>query len=155
MKKKIAIAAAAFAAIAGITAYVVWFVQDKDDVQVANVNPCSVDVSALIVKDPEMLLKTDEDITRAVFTNYFDKYKSVPECPQAGIKNHNLASIATTTRDGNHILAEITFDLEPIDLEKTEWKTPEATIDGTWVKGKKGTLSIQKYEEENSYFLVL
>lgn len=155
MKKKIVLASAILAALIGIAIYAIWFRETPPGDTTAQANPCSVDVGALIVRDPEMLLKTDEEIARAVFTNYFDKYKSVPGCPQAGIKNHNLASIATTTRDGNHLLAEISFDLEPVDMEKTEWKTPEATIEGGWVRNKKGTLSIQKYEGENSYFLVL
>ncbi len=108
---------------------------------------------ALIVKDPDGLLKTDEEIARAVFANYFDGYKNIPDCATAGIKNHYLASVGTTTRESDHIIAEITFDLEPVSIEETEWDTPETTVEAGWIRGKKGTLSIQKAED--TWYLVL
>lgn len=153
MKKKVIIAAAALVAIIGITAVTIWYMQSPEDGQTAQNTTCAVDITALIIKDDKETLKTDEDIVRALFANYFDGYKKIPDCTTAGIKNHNLTSVGKITRENDHIFADIVFDLEPISITETEWDTPETTVEGGWIKGKKGTLSIQKAED--TWYLVL
>jgi len=152
MKKKIITTTASIAVLIGIAAGI-WFLQRGDDGQVAQNTTCAVDVNSLLLKDAEGLLKTDEEIVRAIFSHYFDGYKQIPDCPTAGIKNHRIASVGKITREDDHILAEIVFDLEPLSLDETEWDTPETAVEDGWIRGKKGTLSIQK--SEDVYYLVL
>ena len=117
-------------------------------------DPCSVDISAIILDDPEGLLSSQEDVARAMFDNYFEEYTKIPNCPEAGINGYNLVSISNVQdlQEG-HFTADIIFDLQPISMEETEWITEEATIDGNWIRGKEGTLSIMR--TEGGYFLVV
>jgi hypothetical protein len=155
MKKNILIGSAIV--ILGVAGYFgATFLQDKmaASALVARQKACAVDINAIVLKDEKKALKTDRQIVEAVFNHYFEAYKAIPDCPTAGISEYRLAEIGKIETKGTNILADITFELKPISLDKTEWATPEATTtpDG-WVKGKKGMLSIQK--NKDSYTLNL
>jgi hypothetical protein len=160
-KKKVIITLALLTALVGlawggtlIAQKGVEFVKARKDTAIAeSKKACAVDINAIVLADPEATLKTDRQIVEAVFNHYFDAYKAIPECDAAGIIAHRLAEIGTVKNDNGHILADITFELQPISMEKTEWATPETRKDGVWIKEKKGTLSIQK--SKDSYYLVL
>ncbi|MFA6158748.1 MAG: hypothetical protein WC763_03970 [Candidatus Paceibacterota bacterium] len=155
MNKKKIISIAALAVLVAAGAYGLTLIQKKATVDQSEVakNDCAVDISAVILKEATSTLKTNDEIVTAVFNHYFDAYKLIPKCAKAGLLDHKLTSIGTTTNKNGHISADIVFELKPLSMESTAWATPETTKDGLWIKNKKGTLSIQKTDD--SYFLVI
>ncbi len=154
MKKNIIIGSAIV--ILGVAGYFgARFIQDKmaASALVAQQRACAVDINSIVLKDEEKKLTTDRQIVEAVFNHYFEAYKAIPDCPTAGISEYRLAEIGKIETKGANILADITFELKPISLEKTEWATPETIKADGWVKEKKGMLSIQK--NKDSYNLNL
>lgn len=145
MKKKIIIISVIVIAVAALVYGAVMLKNRSASADLAeSQKKCAVDINAIVLQDPENALKTDKAIVEAVFAHYFEAYKAIPDCIAAGIKNYRLAEVGTIKAEGASILADIVFELEPVSIDGTEWKTPEATVEGGWIKGKQGMLSIQK-----------
>jgi len=118
-------------------------------------NPCNIDVHALILPDLEDKLKTERQITQAMFDHYFSYYKDTPLCLSSSLKSSKLVSIGEIKRDDpGHFIADIVFDLEPTSMDKTNWISPESsTTTAGWIKNKKGTLSIRT--ASSTHYLII
>ncbi len=107
---------------------------------------CAIDIHAIILEDKAEQFKTPEQITRAMFDHYFSFYKQIPKCPTDGLADYKIQSvgkITTISELPKAFTAEIVFDLKPLSMDKTLWKSAEATTSSDWILGKKGTLSIR------------
>jgi len=107
---------------------------------------CAIEITSLILEDKDNQYETPEEITRAMFDHYFSFYKQIPECPTDALEDYSLTDVGEITiipELPKAFTAEITFDLKPLSMEEAMWKSPEATVDGDWIRGKKGILSIR------------
>lgn len=157
MKKPlIALSAIAAIAIAGYGIYRGSVVPEAPNAssEEETTDPCALNIEYAMVEDAARALETDEEVARAVFDHFMEGYEMIPaECPMS-LKGSELASIREIERlDDRRFVASITFDVEPASLEGTDWVTPEARVDGTWLRDKQGSLSI--YQSDTHHCLVV
>lgn len=120
------------------------------------VNPCSIDIRATIYAHPATSTPlTHSQVARVMFEQFFSVYKNMPDCTNSALADFKLVSVGLSEDRVGGFTIPVTFDLKPLDMAKSGWAStsPEARIDGEWIRGKKGVLSIS--QADNLYQLVI
>jgi len=113
-------------------------------------SPCAIDIRSTIYQHASTSAPlTDLEAARVVFNNYFSVYKTMPDCGKSALSDFKLVSLGTVTPREGGFTVPIVFDLKPLSMTETAWasSSPEAKIDGGWIRGKKGVLSITRVND--------
>ena len=119
-------------------------------------NPCSIDIRTTIYEHASTSAPlTRSQVARVMFEQFFSAYKNMPDCANSALADFELLSVGTSEDRVGGFTVPITFDLKPLDMVKSSWasSSPEAKIDGEWIRGKKGVLSIT--QSNNLYQLII
>jgi len=121
-------------------------------------NPCLIDLTATVYKVATSSAPlTEVQAADAVFNHFFSAYKNMPDCADSALEDFKIISIGTSTplAEPNRYTIPLTIDIKPLSMTETKWasSSPEAVVDGEWIRGKKIVLSI--WHHENIYQLIV
>lgn len=137
-------------------ALIAWGLSMLNKPEKVAVNPCSIDIRATIYQHPATSTPlTRSQVARVMFEQFFSAYKVMPDCANSALSDFKLISVGLSEDRAGGFTIPITFDIKPLDIAKSGWasSSPEARIDGEWIRGKKGVLSIT--QADNLYQLVI
>jgi len=81
----------------------------------------------------------------------------MPDCADSALEDFRIISIGTSTplAEPGRYTIPLTVDIKPLSITETKWalSSPEATVDGEWIRGKEIVLSI--WHHENIYQLIV
>jgi hypothetical protein len=120
-------------------------------------NPCAIDIRSTIYQHATSSAPlTETQAARVIFDKYFSVYKTMPDCSASALADFKLISLGKPEPRVGGFTIPVVFDLKPLSMSETKWisaSSSEATIDGEWIRGKKGTFSISQID--NLYQLVI
>ena len=119
-------------------------------------DPCAIDILSTIYQHPATSTPlTRSQVARVMFEKFFSVYKNMPDCANSALSDFKLVSVGLSEDRVGGFTIPVTFDIKPLDMAKSGWAStsPEARIDGEWIRGKKGILSIS--QADNLYQLVI
>ena len=151
-KKSIYIAIGVIIAVALIA----WGLSMLDKPKEVAKNPCAIDIRATVYEHASSSAPlTRSQVARIMFEQFFSVYKNMPDCTGSALADFKLISVGLSEDRVGGFTIPVTFDLKPLDMTKTAWasSSPEAKIEGGWIRGKKGILSIT--QQNNLYQIVI
>lgn len=137
-------------------ALIAWGLSMLDKPEEVVKNPCAIDIRSTIYQHPATSTPlTRSQVARVMFEQFFSVYKNMPDCTDSALADFRLVSVGLSEDRVGGFTIPVTFDLKPLDMTKSGWasSSPEARIDGEWIRGKKGVLSIT--QADNLYQLVI
>ncbi|MEK7163472.1 MAG: hypothetical protein AAB775_02085 [Patescibacteria group bacterium] len=106
-------------------------------------DPCAVDLRAAYLTDVPFSM-TETEVATTILTQYLEALKKLTDCPIYAIFDYSITDVGNLREVKGDFMADVKFDIKPVNLEQNTLDTPETKIDGEWVRGKQATLGIYR-----------